>query len=589
MGMEYFALFLEKEGRLHEKQMLDSLKQSNVLENCYAYKSRVKTEEKLLEKLKIKLEEGKEGYSLKDITDVIGLRLVTLFRVDMVNSLEEIVKIIKHDSNLSPNPFKKDSLEEVIFYTNRKNDSIKFSLKDLAVKLCIEEIFKVKEVDGEYSSIHIVTRINKKLQKMSTSEFSYFLPVEIQIRTVFEDAWGEVDHKYGYSIKKGKKVDFRIRNPQSILRHLDTLKRFSDACGEYADAIHLEVVHDSTEDLDIVTVVSVTSDQETIDFFKEIEIPKEHIEKYINGRKLREEAIAIKTQSNGSSLEKFLMAASIFKELSEKYLDECGKIKSKYFFYYSRMNYAFCLLSTNSKKEASDALHVYEELEEQYPEFILLKMRMAQAYGKNRLIDLSLKKCEVAYSMYKEVEKNGFVVSKELPEADWDHIRKHLPKIYGYYLWMKCDTNESESFKNSVSKVMVLRKAYNLTKEALANDSENNSLYNNLLYYSLEIARIARRYTKIKINKEIVGSIEFYLNKLREKINIEDSENIETLDTFAKAYHFLGNREELARVLNRLIPLANKSLSRLGCDNEIMESILADANAMRDELASCLH
>ena len=250
------------------------------------------------------------------------------------------------------------------------------------------------------------------------------------------------------------------------------------------------------------------------------------------------------------------------------------------------MNHAFCLLSTNLKKEVQEALNIYEDLEVKYPEYLLVKMRLAQAYGKNMAIDLCLKKCEEAYKMYNDVEKQGFVDREELPEADFNHIREHLPKIYGYYLWMKSENYVVNDAISGTRRVMVLRKAYLLTQRSLLNAPENISLYNNLLYYALEIAKIVKRYPKIKVKKDILQSIERYLEELEKRINIDETEKINILDTFAKVYHFLGKRDKLTKVLDRLIPLAERSLSKLGCDNEIIEATIKEASAMKAEISA---
>ncbi|MGE4544051.1 MAG: hypothetical protein AB7D06_08080 [Pedobacter sp.] len=578
--MEYSALLLESEGRKGEELLINALKQAGVLSDCYAYKTRVKTEEKLIEKVSIKKQEGKIDYDILNVTDVIGLRLITLFRVDMVNIFEKLLNIVLRNNSLDPNPFKKDGLEELIFYSNRFNDKIGLMLRDVSVNLEVDGIYNVVQRGSEYSSIHIVARLNKKINKLSSQEKTYYLPVEIQIRTVFEDAWGEVDHKYGYSFNKGKNSDLKIRNPNSILRHLDILKKFSDACGEYADAIHLEILDDNCEEVGHLKLKSVGSDQKTIDLFIQHNIDQGDIDTYVEARSLREEGLSLSTDRNNEKIDKLSVSGKLFKDLYLKYADDKYEDK-KLFYYYSSMNYAFCLLSTNLKKEAEDALILYEQIEKIFPDFLLVKMRLAQAYGQNWLVDLSLKKCNEAYSIYKEIEEKGFEDSVEIPESDYKHIKKYLPKVYGYYLWHKSELVKLDCVKNAIKKVNMLKKAYYLTLECLENDDGNYNLYNNLLYYALDMIKVKSMYSAIKIKKDIVDSIEKNLNNLSESFDIDSSEDIDTLDTLAKAYDYLGRCEERNRILDRLIPLAENSLQQGLCDNEIIETIIREGNEMR--------
>ena len=56
-----------------------------------------------------------------------------------------------------------------------------------------------------YSSVHYVIRLGKSLRRAKPGLAD--LKVELQLRTIFEEAWGEIDHKYRYELKRaGKKV-----------------------------------------------------------------------------------------------------------------------------------------------------------------------------------------------------------------------------------------------------------------------------------------------------------------------------------------------------------------------------------------------
>ncbi len=93
----YCELLLEKEGSRAESILMNVLRQTDLFIICYAYKYRVKPEYKLVEKVERKRKK-KAKYRLTDITDIVCIRLVKLFRVDMQIILDKVIDIINHVS-----------------------------------------------------------------------------------------------------------------------------------------------------------------------------------------------------------------------------------------------------------------------------------------------------------------------------------------------------------------------------------------------------------------------------------------------------------------------------------------------------------
>ena len=91
---KYIAAKLEKAGRDAEIELLAALNMVDLFDFCYAIKSRTKSEEKLLEKVTLKKQEkGSEDYSLEKITDIVGLRFVTLFKLEKPLVFQKILEI----------------------------------------------------------------------------------------------------------------------------------------------------------------------------------------------------------------------------------------------------------------------------------------------------------------------------------------------------------------------------------------------------------------------------------------------------------------------------------------------------------------
>ncbi len=129
---------------------------------------RVKDKEESIKKFsrkyQTKLEEVKTPYEIKDhITDLIGLRVVSLYESD-------IVRI-------------RDILEE------------EFEFVEVTDKI---EAMESKEDSFGYKGLHVDLRL--KEPRSSMREYARYadLRFELQIRTIIQDAWSTLDHKIKY-------------------------------------------------------------------------------------------------------------------------------------------------------------------------------------------------------------------------------------------------------------------------------------------------------------------------------------------------------------------------------------------------------
>ena len=131
-------------------------RQSEFLLPDFQIEYRTKTIDALREKLRRPSKH--EKYSrLGDITDLIGIRIITYLQEDVSTAAE----ILSH--------FFKTAIVEAQA-KGRDDDSVEFG----------------------YSSVHQLI----KLEKNSES-----FVVEVQIRSILQHAWGQIEHKYGYKAK----------------------------------------------------------------------------------------------------------------------------------------------------------------------------------------------------------------------------------------------------------------------------------------------------------------------------------------------------------------------------------------------------
>ena len=571
--MGYNELKLSHQSQMAETMMISSLNQTDIIRSCYAFKSRVKPEDKLVEKQERKLKK-KPAYKLQDITDVIGIRFVTLFRLEMPIIFDKLLKLITHDHELSPNPFKENSILEIIFYHTDPNDYLINVLRECIRKHNLTTELKAEIAKEGYSSVHIVTRLNNQVDDLIFEGVKYFIPVEIQIRTVFEDAWGEIDHKYGYANRAGKSGSAPVVNAENVNNHLKVMKKFSDACSEYADAIHSEATNEFGE-RDTATVIPISPDDDLIELFKTLEVEDKYIETFTYARALRLEAQVLMKADRLKGIAMLLQAKELLNELAlnfEENLITPGNRMVYLFTYYVRMNEAICLLSTNVVEDVKEALVIYDSLNKLYPDFVLVKMRLAQAYGKNQLIELSLNEFEQAYANIKQFEQDGCKFADNLPEVDYKHIKMYLPKVYGYQLWRKAEKIEGVNKEQLQLKINILSKAYQLTSESLGHDRKVDiDIYNNLLYYGTEILSLSKE-SGCEIAADIPKSVDEYLKLLEQAYKIEECDDLDVLDTLLRTYDIRENKESVLKILSKIFPLIEAILATQPWDqDEILE------------------
>lgn len=565
----YNALRLETAGREYEKQVLNAVSSCGIASLCYAYKSRVKSEAKLVEKVQRK-ELEKPGYKLESITDVIGLRLITLFRNEIPKVLNEVLMLIQHKKDLKPNPFEINRLEEVIIYTTApSHDPV---LTELQVVLSDHGVTShVAQSKEGYSSVHIVSRIvqEARLKSSASDEVSHKLPVEIQIRSVFEDAWGEIDHRFGYTVRAGKANSNVLYNSSLVQPHLKVLKQFTDACAEYADTIYASAhtpvtVKDATGKIE-----SVPSDDEVLKRFAALGVTDVFRHRYIEGRQLREEALKLVETDRAVGRERCLQAAayflSLYNEASSGLNQESGL---QLYSFYAKMNEALCLLSTDSPQHVKSAESLYLKLREEYPGFLLVWFRLAQAYSK-------LGKTMDAIALFKDTAAQAKLVCEqysgldvwpdELPKTDYEHIAPLLPKLLGYQYWKK--SLEPDDCQNQLA---LLAEAIEVTKEGLRFRPDDYKIYNNLVYYATEYLGKCDGPPNPETKKiatllhKNLARMEAYLKQNPER------QDISSLETMMLAYNFLG-RTDLAQNLSMRILGIVKEAKEGGDPEEVLE------------------
>ncbi|MCK5029406.1 MAG: hypothetical protein KAR57_07225 [Bacteroidales bacterium] len=185
---------------------------------------RLKTEESLQNKIATK---GEKYNSINDITDIIGFRIITLYE----NDVEKIANIIK-----------KEFLIDII---NSQDKS---------------EILSSNQFG--YKSIHFISSIGKSRKGLPEFNDISNIRFEIQIRSILQHSWAEIEHKLGYKSEIG--VPDEIKRDFSRIAGLLELAdlefiRIRENLNNYSNKI---TINDSSEPIsvDLVTAKKFLSE-----------------------------------------------------------------------------------------------------------------------------------------------------------------------------------------------------------------------------------------------------------------------------------------------------------------------------------------
>jgi len=542
-NMELVALQVHANAQAAASRLRQIFADAGIEAACYALRIRIKEKAKVVEKVERKRKE-KPDYDVFSMTDIIGVRLIALFRAELPDLLGKTLRLIQHESDIRPNPFVKESLEETIVYTaDATNASFNVLLKTYMSQYGIT--FVEEYSDKGYSSLHLVCRLDHQLDFAAVP--GYAIPVEIQIRSVFEDAWGEIDHKYGYSARSGKELTFA--DAQAALEpHFPVLKKFTDACAAYADTIRDMALGARAAETNIGKVISVESDGDVLVRFQQLAVPQALIDEYVKGRELRD---TCGTGKNPHRAEEYINAAKHFADLTQRAAQELKEGTAHLFSYYTQMNFAFCLLSSGLPAAVRESIAVYARISRSFPAYPLVRFRLAQAYSKVGMTD-------EAIQLFEQVRREEQTIAAActnsgqwpdyLPLTDHNHISSTLPKLLGYSYWVRAvhETPE-ESLEEQKADLML---AYSRTAQGLSVKPGDKDLANNLACYALDyLARESNDEFAKLLHCELVGYIQILEN------DIEHCEDIDILDTLLQAYNANGHHKEALQVADKLSQL----------------------------------
>lgn len=155
--------------------------------------SRIKRPESVIDKLLRKPSSFPDGLTMKsvqDMHDTLGGRVIVYF----LSNLPLVDRELRESEALE---------------ISRNNPPVAYLSQDLANQLGLTHL-KVSRKDSGYASVHYIVRFRPTA--LGSAARPWF---ELQVRTLAEDVWGEIEHVLGY--KPNKRTSFAVRRQFRII------------------------------------------------------------------------------------------------------------------------------------------------------------------------------------------------------------------------------------------------------------------------------------------------------------------------------------------------------------------------------------
>ncbi|MBD5507934.1 MAG: hypothetical protein HDR05_07775 [Lachnospiraceae bacterium] len=214
-----------------EHQLRSILEEEGIV--CNAITSRVKERDSLDRKIDIKMDKYND---LSEITDIASIRVITYYD----NDVDRVAKIVERE-----------------FCVDKENS-----------------IDKREALDPEkfgYCSVHYVVTMNETRLQLPECKAYAGIKCEIQIRTVLQHAWAEIEHDLGYKNEIAVPRDIRrsFSRLAGLLEVADKeFQEIRDFLAEYPQKIQAEMKSDPSElsdcELDAVVLETFINTSKTV-------------------------------------------------------------------------------------------------------------------------------------------------------------------------------------------------------------------------------------------------------------------------------------------------------------------------------------
>lgn len=570
------------------------LKGNPLQRRAYTLKHRVKDTTDIKRKVLRKRKGAPVGskdwhYEPEHVTDGCGFRIVTLFQRDIIDVVNLLIKMLKQNPSLPGNPIATDNpLKEVTIYTNRPKEEVG-SLHVTVKEIFDQAGFKSHTADPEnrksgYSSVHLVVWVPVQVKQDDGTTITKTQAMEIQIRDIFEEGWGEVDYTLRYVEEREDDVGGESQLFDNWKPHLNALKTFLDGCSQHASLIKDNAI-DAVRFRQIFAEKLMSDEpEEVIPFLIDV-LPEEF------HNDIKEAFAAEKRATAGTHLDAteddFKDAAARFKKLitsTESYRSkETGEGRTVA--YRLDMEYAYCL-QPKTKHEIAEVIAIYNQVHKEYPEGVMAYYRHGVVERKRGDLDRAI---ELLSKGVKCIDKDPTIKAKK-----W--VRSALPRNLGYAYWMKSGSLADTS-KTLGERLQLLRVAFDMTEQSLkiateisvGHDEERKSL-NNMCWFAMDCLKLRPSGIRRKITRTRLKKL---LTELEAQTAGDSARDLYMLHTLMAGFGLLGVNEKARRAAGAAAKLMySGAVRRAGRPNlradEVRQYLAPEIHDIHDDVLRLL-
>lgn len=605
-----------------------SLGVPSIRDTAYAIKSRVKQPSSAKKKI-LDHQKKDPSYSARNLRDIVGFRFITLYESFKSTLLRELLRMIEAHAGCNvglfinnPSGMTTTPIEEIKIFVVKGSDS------EAQLGIILDQLkregyhrdagslapVEVETKDSKYSSIHIVVWCNGQ----GTDKANKPVPVEIQIRSAFEDVWGEIDHSLKYKDEDDAHPDYdsmKLSVLQRARSDIKNLKNIMQAASERADSIRdLLRILDEEKGIVSAPLSSLSSFEAYLDQNRLLprgvrEAMSAMLRKQ-NDALGMEERKALSLEDRRPFYDAIKDVLSGWAVLDEEWSDKPNPAVSpdcrRDIGWHIRMEQAMCQLAAgqgaarfaasgagNFYQEARDhiaeALRAYRKLAEEYPGRAIVSYRMALALDELGESDLAIDQLEKAVVF---LEADNII-----PGNSW--LKIVAPRTLGYLLWDKADMHRERGkglglppdFMKA-ERLELLRKAYVYTSAVIGRDVESydgpdghrnteieNCLsINNAASYALEITKLDAKLDDIGVTPDLIK----HWTSVLSTCGLWMQARVDILDTLRQLLCFIGDEPGAIKIADKVIAeYSQPEAVRFAHERRYVE-LLEAAKATRD-------
>lgn len=529
-------------GRVHE--WLEPLLKDSVLkdraaaERPYAFKDRTKSAHDIY--LKVLGRRSREdptkndpNYKPNKVTDASGMRIVKLFNAEVPQALDELLsflKLLKEATEPTAKGNKLLGVTEIEFHTSRRPDDPLSIFNDVQ-KVVAKHGYALeppkRNAGGQgtassYSSVHVLVECEVKDGGDIIASHS-----EIQLRSVFEEAWSEISHRLKYAREKNERASGPVAVPDNeqlanALLHLDALKSLTDGCAQYADLINkqIKISIEPRADRSSAKPLDPPDERSADKFARYGAAMREAVKRAYDER---ERAVAQKEADARAA--GFRAAAELF-EAAINIFKTDRTAEDERLFDILREEFAYCSMLSGNEELRRGSEKIYRELLAKWPKRVSVLLRLGQ-----------LRRDAGDFVEAEKFLAAGLKAAEESPDSNPEVQRRAswvLRRDLAYVQWRLVDFEPS-----STDAVARLRRAIELSEEALRyaeTEFEIGNTRQNYLYYVIDLWNRLPEDQK----EPLAATGKRLLNELRPKVDLEKW-SVASLDTMARGEAAFGD------------------------------------------------